>query len=563
MKQTTSKGKAATQTRSLFQTDSSAGQNAVSIVPPDYGIDFVDSDQTAAMPIQRSAGPAIQAKLKIGRPGDEYEQEADRIADKVISMSGPVVQQQAIKEEEEEKPIQARPLAAQITPLIQRQPEEEEEEEFLQTKPFASQITPFIQRQLEEEEEEELQMQASTSQALEVTPSFEARINAMKGGGQALPQSERDFFEPRFGCDFSQVRVHTDTEATKAAKALNAKAFTTGHNVTFGPGQYAPETSGGKQLLAHELTHVVQQNGASCTQRSPWLRRNENQRAKDTTLISEGIIKTSKDKPKRYPTINPELSTALKLGTTLNIMSSKPFLRRQEVAVAPEKVEKGETRKEIIGTKAIDKRRFCIWLEKRLDVIPKTKTKIVEKFIVVVRSRTYQESSDTITTEWSIGGELGLSAKRGLLAGAIKGGYKKSWKTEHKKAKRDEQMIQLKIPIKVMSREVDRREVLKSWYEWKRIVGHVKEGSVAIVEKAEELELEIPFGNVEQLGFAVETPDGSYRQFWPRYLYIGPIENLETQKPYEQKAAVKTVSYIRERAWNFAKYARRLFEAGL
>jgi hypothetical protein len=127
MKQATSNGKAATQTKSISQTDSSAGQNAVSIAPPDYGIDFVDSDQALAVPLQRSSGLLIQAKLKIGWPGDIYEQHADRIAEQVMNMSEPVAQRQAIKEEEEEKKlIQSKSLAKRITPLVQRQPGKEE-----------------------------------------------------------------------------------------------------------------------------------------------------------------------------------------------------------------------------------------------------------------------------------------------------------------------------------------------------------------------------------------------------------------------------------------------------
>lgn len=70
----------------------------------------------------------------------------------------------------------------------------------------------------------------------------------------------RHYFEPRFGYDFSQVRVHTDAKAAESARAVNALAFTVGRDVAFGAGQYAPGTTEGKRLLAHELTHVVQQN---------------------------------------------------------------------------------------------------------------------------------------------------------------------------------------------------------------------------------------------------------------------------------------------------------------
>lgn len=81
-------------------------------------------------------------------------------------------------------------------------------------------------------------------------------------GGEPLPGSVRDFFEPRFGQDFSQVRVHADSQAEEAARAVQARAYTLGSHVVFGSGQYAPFTADGQRLLAHELTHVVQQGGS-------------------------------------------------------------------------------------------------------------------------------------------------------------------------------------------------------------------------------------------------------------------------------------------------------------
>jgi hypothetical protein len=66
--------------------------------------------------------------------------------------------------------------------------------------------------------------------------------------------------EPRFGTDFSAVRVHTDSNAQSLARSVNAQAFTVGNDVVFGAGQYAPESDSGKRLLAHELTHVIQQS---------------------------------------------------------------------------------------------------------------------------------------------------------------------------------------------------------------------------------------------------------------------------------------------------------------
>jgi hypothetical protein len=78
--------------------------------------------------------------------------------------------------------------------------------------------------------------------------------------GQPLDIATRAFMEPRFGHDFSRVRVHTDAKAAESARAVNALAYTVGRDVVFGRGQYAPTTSAGQRLMAHELTHVVQQS---------------------------------------------------------------------------------------------------------------------------------------------------------------------------------------------------------------------------------------------------------------------------------------------------------------
>jgi hypothetical protein len=197
----------------------------------------------------------VQAKLTISQPGDKYEQEADRVADRIMSMPEPAgrlqracsecedeVQRQP--EEEEEEEVSAK--------LLQRQPEEEEEEEEVSAK--------LLQRQPEEEEEEEtVRPKAQPGQTTQATPAVTAKINALHGGGQPLSPSSRAFFEPRFGHDFSQVRVHSDTRAADTAKVVNARAFTVGRDVVFGAGQYTPDSQGGRRLMAHELTHVVQQ----------------------------------------------------------------------------------------------------------------------------------------------------------------------------------------------------------------------------------------------------------------------------------------------------------------
>jgi hypothetical protein len=84
-------------------------------------------------------------------------------------------------------------------------------------------------------------------------------VRARLGDGRPLPPSTRAYFEPRFGSDFGEVRVHTDGAAAATARRLRARAFTTGRDIVFGAGEYAPATAAGQALLAHELAHVVQQ----------------------------------------------------------------------------------------------------------------------------------------------------------------------------------------------------------------------------------------------------------------------------------------------------------------
>lgn len=106
----------------------------------------------------------------------------------------------------------------------------------------------------------------------EVAPSTESSIRSLEGGGQPFSQSERAFFEPRFGYDFSGVRVHSGVAAEQSAREMNANAYTRGHDIVFAPGKYQPQKRDGQYLLAHELTHVVQQGRSpvvSALQRQP------------------------------------------------------------------------------------------------------------------------------------------------------------------------------------------------------------------------------------------------------------------------------------------------------
>ncbi len=166
---------------------------------------------------------AIRAKLAISQPGDPYEQEADRVAERVMRMPEPAVPERAAAPDSREEP------------RIQR-----------------------MCTGCEKEGETVLRAKAAPGQSLKTTTDTEAHITGLQGGGQPLPESTRAFFEPRFGYDLSDVRIHSDTRASESARSISALAYSVGREIVFEPGQYAPETEAGRRLLAHELTHVVQ-----------------------------------------------------------------------------------------------------------------------------------------------------------------------------------------------------------------------------------------------------------------------------------------------------------------
>ncbi len=147
----------------------------------------------------------VQAKLAVGQPDDVYEREAERLAQGVMSWS------------------QAQPLP-----------------------------------------------RTAGGGSLNGSPSAPPVVDqVLRSPGRPLDPATRAFFEPRFGHDFSQVRVHTDARAAESARAVGALAYTVGRDVVFGAGQYAPRTSDGQRLVAHELTHVVQQRDVNTGFPSP------------------------------------------------------------------------------------------------------------------------------------------------------------------------------------------------------------------------------------------------------------------------------------------------------
>jgi hypothetical protein len=176
-------------------------------------------------PIPNSQPPSLQTKLAINEPGDQYEQEADRVAEQVMRMPDPAIHLQ-------------RKCGCSGSSSSGESCEECSQQSLLQRTAIQTQSTPDI-----------------------ITP--QSVPGALRSAGWPLDAATRAFMESRFNHDFGHVRIHTGQPATESAGELQARAYTLGRDIVFGSGQYAPETSEGKKLLAHELTHVIQQSSNS------------------------------------------------------------------------------------------------------------------------------------------------------------------------------------------------------------------------------------------------------------------------------------------------------------
>ena len=175
----------------------------------------------------RSSKPSfvVQTKLEAGHPNDVYEQEADAVADKVTRMPDPIFVQRKCAgcEKEEQEKVQRK----SISPI-----------------------------------------QSKSEGNTAVSDTVASSIQSSKGKGSSLDANTNSFMSSRFGHDFSAVKIYTNNEAIQMNRELNAKAFTVGNDIYFNAGQYQPDSSSGKQLLAHELTHTLQQ-GNGVVRRAP------------------------------------------------------------------------------------------------------------------------------------------------------------------------------------------------------------------------------------------------------------------------------------------------------
>ncbi|MHA4806464.1 eCIS core domain-containing protein [Flavitalea flava] len=199
--------------------EGNAVENAASIVRSDT--------QTDLKPGSRTQG------LSIGAVNDPMEQQADSMANRIMRMpESPFVQRKCGHCAEEDLQARTKPIGGGV-----------------QTAPTASGASTASA------------VSGSGSGASTASESVSGQIRSSLGNGQPLPSPARTFMESRFGSDFSGVNIHTGSEATHLSNELNAQAFTVGKDIYFNHGKFSPESSEGKHLLAHELTHTLQQGG--------------------------------------------------------------------------------------------------------------------------------------------------------------------------------------------------------------------------------------------------------------------------------------------------------------
>lgn len=190
-------------------------------------------------------GEMIQAKLEVGAPDSPAEREAETIADRVMRMAEPAFVQRKCTTCDDTEKIRRKPLIETIS-------------------------------------------RNSSGNAAPVSGNLSSRIQNARGGGSSLDSSTQNFMSSRFGADFSNVRVHTDFNAVQMSRELSAHAFTVGNDLFFNQGKYNPGSDDGKRLLAHELTHVVQ-NKENISMRIQRIVIDENVSTNDTKLNEIGV----------------------------------------------------------------------------------------------------------------------------------------------------------------------------------------------------------------------------------------------------------------------------------
>lgn len=283
--------------------------------------------------IQKQIKPSLQPKLKVGHPNDKYEREADVMAERV--MRKPMESEGSVMEKTDQEGVQLKCASCeeQIQPKLNvGHPNDKYEREAdvmaerVMRKPKENEGSVMEKTEQEGVQlkcsacEEGIQKKSSTTTSANHPPSaLESQITASRGGGSPLSSSVNRSMSRSFSHDFSNVRIHTGSRARDMNDQLNAKAFTYGSDVYFNKGEYNPTSSSGKELLAHELTHVVQQSDGSSF---------PNSTSKKTNSIQAKYQRFFKKVPAAGGPIHEEVLTEFRkknktLATEVNIPGAK------------------------------------------------------------------------------------------------------------------------------------------------------------------------------------------------------------------------------------------------
>jgi hypothetical protein len=204
--------------------------------------------------------PFFQPKLSVNAPDDVFEREADAMADKVMRKENDQAENTFFFKPMSAAPsVQLKYTSSREKEYPQKKEDEEKKKENIPEQTAVVADAP-LQRKCSHCEEDEMELHRKESDAGSgmVTQNVE---QSLQSAGHQMDGNTRDFMESRFGYDFSNVQIHTDSQAHQSSAEINALAYTHQNHIVFGAGQYQPATDEGKKLLAHELTHVVQQSG--------------------------------------------------------------------------------------------------------------------------------------------------------------------------------------------------------------------------------------------------------------------------------------------------------------
>jgi phage-related protein len=247
--------------------------NATSQVQPFFNKGGSAMHSNEKTPFFSPGHTGIQTKLTVGQPNDKYEKEADAMADKVVQRlsSGDSVHTKPILQNGYLPFIQAKCTECEKEDKLQKkeEPKKELEEKKLQRKPIFESLADTheeaenVQRKCTDcEKEEKLQKKETPGSNQTSIQNIEGRLNSTKGSGSPLDPGIQSRMESSFGTDFSSVRIHNNSTAVQLSEDMHAQAFTHKNDIYFNSGKYDIQAPGGQHLLAHELTHTIQQGNA-------------------------------------------------------------------------------------------------------------------------------------------------------------------------------------------------------------------------------------------------------------------------------------------------------------